>query len=99
LEHEFLVFSKRTQKVKCVRNVCPDGEVKPRRSPVCVPLDTPGGPCNKIQEGSVLTVNETTTELNCAVPLGNRHLIEAPLLNCSPGSRRDAAGKCRRSII
>ncbi|XP_065338739.1 uncharacterized protein LOC135938753 [Cloeon dipterum] len=98
-EHEFLVFSKTSRKVRCTHNRCPDGQVKPRRSDQCIPLDTPDGPCNTIQLGSVLTVNETTMELNCAPALGNRHIIEAPLLNCSPGSRRDAAGKCRKSII
>ena len=97
-ENQFLVFSKRTQKVKCSHNRCPDGEVRPRRSPECIALDTPGGPCNDIEPFTVLTVNETTLELHCA-HIHTRHVIEAPLLNCSPGSRRDAAGKCRRSII
>ncbi|XP_059471776.1 uncharacterized protein LOC132194488 [Neocloeon triangulifer] len=97
-KNEYLVFSKRTQKVKCTRNPCPDGQVKPKRSPECIPLDTTGGPCNDIQEGTVLTVNETTMELNCAQPVRVYNIIEAPLLNCSPGSRRDANGKCRKAI-
>jgi Domain of unknown function (DUF4789) len=97
-KNKYLVFSRRTKKVTCERNRCPDGQVKPPRSSKCTTLDTPGGPCNDIEPNTVLTVNETSLELYCSPNNIKRHMIEAPMLNCRSGSRRDAAGKCRRMI-
>ncbi|KAF4520011.1 hypothetical protein B566_EDAN007159 [Ephemera danica] len=97
-------------RAQCRPNPCPDGEVNVQvrsNGEVRLPPGQTRVRCVRLQQpcdgsapvDNILQLNGTTNRLEC-VPgsLRIRQLIDAPLLNCPPGSRRDAAGRCRRSI-
>ncbi|XP_031843339.1 uncharacterized protein LOC116431696 [Nomia melanderi] len=90
----YVVLFKNESVPKCVENPCiEDGLVKYNN--VCYPLRAIGGPCGS----DVLSVNETTFELECEpaniVPF---IIIDAPKRQCPTGTRRNSLGICRDVI-
>lgn len=97
-------------KVRCRVTRCKEGEVdlKNRNGNIslawfgrargrCTQLGSKGPCLNNLLVG----IDSKTMQLSC-VKSGlttSRTLINAPTLDCGPGSRRDALGKCRRSLF
>lgn len=80
---------------KCEKNPClEDGLVS--YNGTCSRVKTNEGPC---PDKGILTVNETTFQLECVPPnIGGLHIIDAPANRCPNGSRRNGLGQCRKMI-
>lgn len=106
LAHQLLVLPVGAHEARCRANRCKDGQVDVVMKEGRVQLARVVGKCRDllsrgpcIQDNTVLLVDPKTMTLTCGMQrVHNRVLINAPLIECSPGSRRSANGQCRRAF-
>lgn len=80
---------------KCVKNPCLDDSLVSYNN-TCYALKTQGGPCAPL---GVLIVNETNFQIECIpAKIAPFVIIQAPLLGCPLGSRRNRLGLCKRVV-
>ncbi|XP_033339272.1 uncharacterized protein LOC117227852 [Megalopta genalis] len=88
----YVVLPKNEATPQCVKNPCSeDGLVQYNNE--CYPLRTIGGPC---APKGVLTINETTFEIECApADVEQFIIVDPPPRRCPIGTRRNTLGICR----